>query len=188
MINLNDLSDGNRICVFIRHGEKNLNDFSLTDNGIQDTITLANLLCTLKKTIEIYSSPEERCVKTATLINNVVNGNNQKIIISDVLGKPGIQVKDDIEYTKLTNVMKCRDIYKEWKEGLHEEAMNNPKDIKDKILTFFEDTSKKDTLTLYISQSGTVACTGYSLGLVDYKADDEDWVNYLDGYVLKLWQ
>ena len=84
--------------------------------------------------------------------------------------------------------MKCRDIYKEWKEGLHEEAMNNPKDIRDKILTFFEDTSKKDTLTLYISQSGTVACTGYSLGLVDYKADDEDWVNYLDGYVLKLWQ
>jgi hypothetical protein len=53
MINLNDLSDGNRICVFIRHGEKNLNDFGLTDNGIQDTITLANLLCTLKKTIEI---------------------------------------------------------------------------------------------------------------------------------------
>ena len=27
MINLNELKEGNRICVFIRHGEKNINDF-----------------------------------------------------------------------------------------------------------------------------------------------------------------
>ena len=188
MINLNDLSDGNRICVFIRHGEKNLNDFGLTDKGIQDTITFANFLFSIKKSIVIYSSPEERCIKTATLINSVVNDNNQRIIISDILGKPGIQVKDNIEYTKLTNVMKCRDIYKEWKMGLLEKAMNNPETIRDKIKIFFENTSKKDTITLYISQSGTVACTGYSLGLIDYETNDDDWVNYLDGYVIKLWQ
>ena len=55
MINLNDLSDGNRICVFIRHGEKNINDFGLTDKGIQDTITFAKLLCSINKKIVIIS-------------------------------------------------------------------------------------------------------------------------------------
>ena len=188
MINLNELKEGNRICVFIWLGEKNINDFGLTDKGIQDTITFAKVLCSINKKIVIYSSPEERCVKTAKLINTEVNGNNQRIIISDILGKPGIQVKDETEYTKLTNVMKCREIYKEWKIGLHEKAMNNPEFIKEKIQNFFENTSKENSITLYISQSGTVACTGYSLGLIDYEANDDDWVNYLDGYVIKLWQ
>ena len=49
MINLNALKEGNRICVFIRHGEKNINDFGLTDKGIQDTITFAKQLCSINK-------------------------------------------------------------------------------------------------------------------------------------------
>ena len=82
--------------------------------------------------------------------------------------------------------MKCREIFKEWKKGMHYDAMNRPEIIKTKIIDFFEKTSSKNEITIYIGQSGTVACTGYSLSLVDYQANNEDWVNFLDGYILRL--
>lgn len=41
-------------------------------------------------------------------------------------------------------------------------------------------------ITVYVSQSGTIACVGYSFGLTDYKADGDDWVRFLDGFVLEL--
>jgi hypothetical protein len=54
------------------------------------------------------------------------------------------------------------------------------------MISFFEKTSFKNGITLYISQSGTVACTGYALNLTDYKNVDHEWVDYLDGYIFKL--
>ena len=120
------------------------------------------------------------------MINSIVNDAKIDIQISNILGKPGIQVKDELEYTKLTNFMKCRDIFKEWKNGMHYDAMNAPEIIKNRIIDFFLSTSLDNGITIYISQSGTIACTGYSLGIIDYKANDEEWVNYLDGYILRL--
>lgn len=185
MIKINELKNTNNSCIFIRHGEKDINNYCLTNRGKSEIIEFGNSLCMLNKKITIYSSPEDRCVETATIINNIVNGDNN-ICISNVLGKPGIQVKDEFEYTKLTDIMRCRDIFKEWKKGMHGKAMNRPEIIRTKIIDYFERTSLLNGITLYISQSGTVACTGYSLGLIDYKANDEDWVDYLDGYILRL--
>ena len=186
MLNVDELKRGRRVCAFIRHGEKDLKNFGLTDNGKHDINNLSRLLKLLQRPIIIYSSPEARCIETAVIINSIVNNTEQNIQVSNILGKPGIQVKDEAEYTKLTDCMKCRDIFKEWKNGLHCAAMNNAKYIKSEMLNFFFNTSLKNGITIYISQSGTVACTAYSLGIADYKANDEDWVNYLEGYVLRL--
>lgn len=186
MININKLKKASKTCVFIRHGEKDINNYNLTDRGKHEIFEFSNSLCLLDKKIIIYSSPESRCIETATIINNVVNGENSDLHVSDVLGKPGIQVKNEIEYTKLTDTMKCREVFKEWKKGMHYDAMNRPEIIKTKIIDFFEKTSSKNEITIYIGQSGTVACTGYSLSLVDYQANNEDWVNFLDGYILRL--
>ena len=186
MIDVNELKKGNRICVFIRHGEKDINNYCLTDAGKCDIIEFGRLICLLKTQVIIYSSPEIRCIETANIINNIVNGIKCDIHVSDVLGKPGIQVKDEVEYTKLTDSMRCRDIYKEWKKGIYRDAMNSPETRKRKITELFEKTSLKNGINIYISQSGTVACTGYSLGLIDYKANEEEWVNYLDGFIMRL--
>ena len=65
--------------------------------------------------------------------------------------------------------------------------MHIPEIDKERVISFFEKTSfKNDGITLYISQSGTVACTGYALNLTDYKNVDHEWVDYLDGYIFKL--
>lgn len=186
MINISELKKANNICVLIRHGEKDINNYCLTNDGKSEIVEFSNSLCLLNKKIIVYSSPESRCIETATIINNIVNGMNSDIYVSDVLGKPGIQVKDEIEYSKLTDTMKCRNIFKEWKKGMHNEAMNSPETIKTRIIDFFEKTSLKNGITIYISQSGTTACTGYSLGLIDYKANKDEWVNFLDGYILRL--
>lgn len=186
MININELKNLNNACIFIRHGEKDINNYCLTNKGKIKTIEFSNSLCLLNKKVIIYSSPENRCIETATIINNIVNGTAKNIYISDVLGKPGLQVKNQIEYNKLTNSMKCRDIFKEWKKGIYLEAMNSPQFIKTEIIKFFKRTSTKDDITVYIGQSGTIACTGYSLGLIDYKVNNGEWVDFLDGYVYFL--
>lgn len=185
MINIDQMNDANTICAFIRHGEKDSNNYSLTENGKKKIVELSRLISLLQKDVLIYSSPEPRCVETATIINNIVNDAKSPIRISMVLGKPGIQVKDNVEYTKLIESKKCREVYKEWKNGLCEKAMNTPEYIERSISDFVDETSLDNGLTLYISQSGTVACIGYALGLIDYKADDEDWVDYLNGFVVR---
>lgn len=187
MININKLKKVNNICVFIRHGEKDVNNYCLTNKGKNKIIEFGNSLFLLNKKIIIYSSPEKRCIETANIISSIVNGPNSLVHISNILGKPGIQVKNEIEYTKLTDTMRCRDIFNGWKKGLYSEAMYSCKTIKARIINFFEKTSLKNDITLYIGQSGTIACTGYSLSIVDYyKTPNDKWVDFLDGYVLEL--
>lgn len=186
MINLNQLQNSGNTCIFIRHGEKNLNGYDLSSEGKKQSLGLAEKLCLLNRQIKVFSSPEQRCIETATIINNRINGESSNILISNTLGKPGIQVKNEIEYAKLTDTLRCRDVFREWKKGKYSEAMYRPETIKEKILPFFESTLLGDGIAVYISQSGTVACTGYALNLIDYNNVNDDWVNYLDGYILRL--
>ena len=186
MVNIDELKGGGTVCVFVRHGEKDVEHHCLTERGKRETVEFGKALCSLEKRIRIFSSPEGRCVETAAIINHVVNKDKCEFHCSEILGKPGIQVQDEVAYTKLTDVTKCRDIFREWKDGLHSDAMRSVEAIKSGTMEFLKSTAIKNGITLYISQSGTVACTGYALGLVDYRADSVDWVNYLDGYILKL--
>ena len=186
MINLNQLQNSGNACIFIRHSEKNLNGYDLSSEGKKQSLKFAEKLCMTNRQIKVFSSPEQRCIETATIINNRINGESSNILISNTLGKPGIQVKNEIEYAKLTDNLRCRDVFSEWKKGKYSEAMYRPESIKEKIIPFFESTLLGDGIAVYISQSGTVACTGYALGLIDYNHINDDWVNYLDGYILRL--
>lgn len=186
MIDLSNLKEKRNICIFIRHGEKNINAYDLSEEGKKQSLTLASQLLELDQQIRIFASPEQRCMETANIINDIIGSGFGLFYVSDILGKPGVQVKNIIEYTKLTDTMRCRDIFFEWKMGKHHKAIYNPKTIQEKILDFFRQTCLKEGVTLYISQSGTVACTGYSLNLVDYGSSDNEWVGYLDGYIVRL--
>lgn len=186
MINLSPLYDSSNVCIFIRHAEKNMNSYDLSPEGKTHSLEFAEKLSLLNKQINVFSSPEERCIETATIINTKINSEITPIQISSALGKPGIQVRNEIEYTKLTDTMRCRDIFSEWKKGKYYQAMYRPEIIKDKMVAFFKMNSITNGIALYISQSGTVACSGYSLNLLDYKNVDSEWVDYLDGYIFRL--
>ncbi len=185
------LPAGERVLVFIRHAEKDPVSFGLTAAGLEEAALFGRQFLEHGRPVRIFSSPEERCFETAELIFAAVNGTpfNQGsggVTLSHVLGKPGIQVKNDTAYRMLTDTMRCRDIFREWKAGHFVDAMRNPDEIRSLIRSFFLDTAASPGITVYVSQSGTVACTGYALGLKDYMADDESWVNFLDGYTLSL--
>lgn len=185
MINIEEERLEGTVCVFIRHSEKDLHSYDLTDRGKHESKRFGQMLYGLRKPVMVYSSPEKRCMETGLIINEIINGSSSKCIASTILGKPGIQVKNDSLYSVLTDTMRCRDIFKEWKHGMHYDAMNTPYHINRKMMDFFKNTALINGITVYISQSGTVACTGLALGLVDYMEIDDDWVDYLDGYVLR---
>ena len=182
MIDVNRFKETGSLCVFLRHGEKDPVDFGLTREGKEESLAFARALGSLGRAVVVYTSPENRCMETARLICRSLC-RTKEVQISTVLGKPGIQVKDWVAYDRLTDVMKCRDIFRGWKKGLYRDAMHGPETLGPDMLKFFQKTVLKDGIALYISQSGTVACTGYSLGLADY---DIEWVGYLDGYILRM--
>lgn len=179
---INNIED-RRICMFIRHGEKEQGGFSLTEKGKADISNFARTLASLSIPIIVYSSPESRCAQTASIICNILQNSDKEIHFSTILGKPGIQVKNEKLYSSLTDTMKCRDIFTSWKKGNFLEEMHSPNYIKSAMEDYFRSISKENSITLCISQSGTVACTGYALGLVDYQNTENGWVDYLDGYI-----
>ena len=191
MLDAAELPAGERVLAFIRHAEKDSVSFGLTAAGREEAVLFGRKLRDLGRPARIISSPEERCCETAELIYAAVNGGAENFrsggaVISPALGRPGIQVKNETAYRKLTDTMRCRDIFRKWKAGQFRDAMRNPEDIRSLIWKFFLDTALDPGITVYVSQSGTVACSGYALGLKDYMAGDESWVSFLDGYALSL--
>ncbi|MBQ6340617.1 MAG: phosphoglycerate mutase family protein [Kiritimatiellae bacterium] len=186
MLDVNALNVGDTVCALIRHGEKDDSHFVLTEKGKSEIERIGLRVSAFHKPVRLYASPESRCVETAVLMGKVIYGSVCDIQTSSMLGKPGVQVKNEEKYSLLTDCMRCRDVYREWKMGLHRDAMQTSAFIRKEIRRFLRETCLQHGITLYISQSGTIACAGYSLGLTDYKADDEDWVKFLDGFVLEL--
>ena len=186
MLDVKALSAGDTVCALIRHGEKDDSHFGLTEHGKAEIERIGLLISALHKPIRLYASPECRCMETAVLMGKVIHGSGCDVQASTMLGKPGVQVKNEEKYSLLTDRMRCRDIYREWKMGLHRDAMQTSAYIRNETLCFLRDTCLQHGITIYISQSGTIACVGYSFGLTDYKADDDDWVRFLDGFLLEL--
>ena len=186
MLDVRALNVGDTVCAFIRHGEKANRHFGLTEDGKMEIERFGRLVSALHKPVRLYASPESRCVETAVLMGRAIHGSVSDIKTSTILGKPGVQVKDEEKYLLLTDHMRCRDIFREWKIGLHKDAMQTAAFIKTETLRFLHETCLQHGITLYISQSGTIACAGYSLSLTDYASDDNDWVPFLDGFVLEL--
>ena len=182
-----DNNPEDKVVLFLRHAEKNIDGLSsLTARGVADTIQLAYQLQTLKTDIYIFSSPEPRCEQTAKIIHSQLSNTKTKIRFSNALGKPGLQILDNTLYTKLYAQFKCREIFHQWKNGLHYDALRSPEQLKKLANTFFETTSSNKGITLYISQSGSVASLGYALNLIDYQVTEGEWVNFLDGFILTI--
>jgi hypothetical protein len=184
-----ELNPNSKIALFIRHGEKSECLGSLlTQDGISQSENFGYELKKLNIPVKIYTSPELRCVQTAVIINKTISSMEDDIIISNKLGVPGIQIFDIDAYMELCSKdnFHCKEIYAQWKKGEHYDALRHPIMLKDMSEEFIKLTCINRGITLYVSQSGTVAGIGYVLRLVDYNIPAGEWVNFLDGFILDI--
>lgn len=176
-----------KMAVFIRHGEKHgagAGPALITQQAIMASETLALSLRDLKFPINIYSSPELRCIQTAKILNQTISGFDSDIEITSFLGQPGIQVKNNTKYLNIFNEHGAREIYSQWKNGEHHDALRTKDELCAELSKFLEKTTVESKISIFVSQSGTIAALGYALGLRNYDIGNNEWVPYLDGFVL----
>lgn len=180
---------GNRIALFIRHGEReNKASVLLTKKGIVQSEFFGNRLKTLGVSIKIYSSPELRCVQTAEIINNCLSGMKNEIVLTNKLGMPGIQILNVDKFQKLYADYNFvyKNIYQEWKKGKFYDILRSPMALKAAAEGFVKSKTTQKGITLFVSQSGTMANIGYSLNIIDYDENSSGWVDYLDGFFVQV--
>lgn len=181
------VDDSSRIAVFIRHGEKDglgAGPALITQQAKKASEALGLSLRKFKLPIKVYSSPELRCVQTAEILNQKISGIETDIAITSFLGQPGIQVKDNNRYLDIFNELGARKIYTQWKNGKNHDALRTIDELCTELSKFLERTTVESKISLFVSQSGTIAALGYALGLRNYDIGNNEWVPYLDGFVL----
>lgn len=175
-----------KLAVFIRHGEKSQNSevpALITEQAKFDIKFMANELTKIELDIQIYSSPELRCVETAKIYNQITS-NSKNIILSSFLGDPGVQVEDLDNYFELFYQKGARTLYEEWIEGKHYSILKSPQLLKKKLNEFLKTLPRTNDVTILISQSLTIATLEHSLGVRDYDISKDQWVSYLDGFII----
>lgn len=171
--------------VFIRHGEKQ-SQFGglLSINGSLTTEEIAKQLKFIEQPMFIFTSSEPRCLETSKIIA-FTTGISQAIELKE-LGNPGIHILNNHEYLTLYSKYRARDIYHLWKKGHYQSALKSPIQLKNLALKFLNVHCQRKGVHLFISQSGTIASLGYALGKVIYDIDQDEWVDYLNGFWLPV--
>lgn len=176
-----------RLAVFLRHGEKaNLGTGPalITEQAKRDVEAMGFRLEELKIPIKVYASPELRCVETAKIFNRELSEYKSDIVLTSFLGDPGIHVKDNKKYLELFDKFDARKIYSQWRSGQHYEALRTPKELCVELTSFLKKIPIENKISLFVSQSGTVAALGYALGLRCYDIEKNEWVPFLNGFVI----
>lgn len=180
-------TSNNKTIIFVRHAEREEGKGKLlTDIGIQNSGKFGTELSKLNQSIKIYTAPELRCVQTAEIINQKISSMEQDIIISNKLAN--LQIKNNDLYNRLyreTNFI-YKKLYLKWKKGCHYDALFSPNELFNRTMTFINSTSENNNITLYISQSGTIAHIGFALNKLNYDDSEDSWINFLDGFIIKL--
>ena len=138
----------------------------------------------LKIPIKIYSSPELRCVETAKIFNREISAGNDDIVLTSFLGDPGGHVKNNDNYLEIFNKSETRKIYSQWKAGQYYGILRTPEELKSEFFAFLKKIPTENKISLFVSQSGTVANLGYALGLLDFDTEQNEWVPFLRGFIV----
>ena len=180
-------NSASRLAVFIRHGEKTEAETGpalITSQAKSDVDSMGLRFRALNVPVKVYSSPELRCVQTAKIFNSKISDGNSDIILTSFLGEPGIQVRDNKKYLELFDKSGARTIYDEWKNNQHYDALRTKEELRVALAGFLEKTPDDSKISLFVSQSGTVAALGYALGLSNYNIGKKEWVPFLGGLVI----
>lgn len=178
-----------RLAVFIRHGEKQMlraGPALITQQAKKSSSELGARLRDFKVSIKVYSSPELRCVQTAEVLSKEIFGVDSYISVTSFLGQPGIHVKNNMTYLDIFKEYGARVIYSQWKNGKYHDSLRTVDDLRSELSSFLGKTAMDSRISLFVSQSGTIAALGYALGLKNYDIENNEWVSFLDGFVLKF--
>lgn len=181
------ISKNKKIIIFVRHAEREDGKGKLLTNiGIQNSEKFGTELSKLNQSIKIYTAPELRCVQTAEIINKKISSMERDIIISNKLAN--LQIKNNELYKKLYRKTSFiyKEIYLKWKKGCYYDALFSPEELFNRTMDFINSTSENNSITLYISQSGTIANIGFALNKLIYEDSEDSWINFLDGFIIKL--
>ena len=176
-----------RLAVFIRHGEKDTSESGLvliTNKAKINVKAMGLRFSGLNVPIKIYSSPELRCVETAKILNQEISSGNDDIVLTSFLGDPGAHIKNNDNYLDIFNRSDARKIYSQWKVGQHYDILRTPEELQNELVDFLKKMPSGNKISLLVSQSGTIAALGYALGLLDYDTDKNEWVPFLEGFVI----
>lgn len=176
-----------KFAVFIRHGEKSESGTGpalITNQAKCDVETMGLKFRALNVPIQVYTSPELRCVQTAKIFNSKISDGNSDIVLTSFLGEPGIQVRDNERYLEIFDKSGARTIYDEWKNSQHYDTLRTKEELCVELAGFLEKIPADAKISLFISQSGTVAALGYALGLSNYNIGKKEWVPFLDGIII----
>lgn len=181
------ISKNKKTIIFVRHAEREDGKGKLLTNiGIQNSEKFGAKLSKLNQSIKIYTAPELRCVQTAEIINQKISAMERDIIISNKLAN--LQIKNNELYKKIyceTNFI-YKELYLKWKNGCYYDALYSPDELFNRAMDFINSTSENNTITLYISQSGTIANIGFALKKLNYEDSENSWINFLDGFTMNL--
>lgn len=176
-----------KFAVFIRHGEKSETEGGpalITAQAKCDVETMGLRFRALNVPIQVYTSPELRCVQTAKIFNDKISDGNSDIVLTSFLGEPGIQVRDNERYLDLFDKSGARIIYDEWKNSQHYDVLRTKEELRVELKGFLKKTTVDAKISLFVSQSGTIAALGYMLGLSNYNVKEKEWVPFLDGFLI----
>lgn len=177
-----------KIALFIRHAEREEGKGKyLSTKGLSSSESFGERLKSLDiPIVKIYSSPELRCVQTSLKINQQISNMENEVIISKKLSN--LQINDEIIYQKLyeKHNFNYRLLFDNWKKQKYYEALFSPHELQQRATDYISSTCTEPGLTIYISQSGTVAGLGYVFDKLDYNVNNGEWIDYLEGFYLKV--
>lgn len=173
-----------KLAIFLRHAEKGENSL-LTEEAKVDIKELSCELNKLKIPLNLYSSPELRCVQTVNILNSHLLIPAYEIGLNKFLGDPGVQIKDNQKFLKVFDKYGARGVYAQWKIGKHQDILRSCTEIRNEVFNFLSINEVPHKVSLLVSQSGTIAALEFALGIKEYNVEKGEWVSFLDGFVLQ---
>lgn len=179
-----------RLAVFLRHAEREKSDtmivgeeIMLTPEGIATAHKLGQNLKSFPVRA-IYSSPFLRCVQTANAINEELSNYAIDTVLTNKLGLPGLSIADTDMSGLLYANHTAREIYDQYTKGKEMKTLTPATSLAKNTMEFLHSVCKEDGVFLFISHDATIAHIRYALTGYIYR--DNEWVDFLDGFVISL--
>lgn len=180
--------ENSTLSVFLRHADRDLRDTKnlgidepLNNLGIQNAQQFGKLLSHLK-IHKIFTSPVERCLQTK---NYIQNGYGKNLIIeqSNLLGLPGIHIKDEKIAANYFQKHSTYQVYQSYVQNYGLEGFHKPDFIFQKLNEWSIQNIHSEHINLYITHDILLAIYIFAYNKNVYHFPQ--WIDFLTGFIIK---
>jgi len=177
-----------RTALLIRHGEREMIapgtfgiDVGLTHFGVNKSLELGKSLKHIHAAIHLYTSPVQRCVRTAEAIATGAE-RHMKIDKEDNLGNPGFHIFN----AELAGEYYLRygtiGVFDKFVAGEDVPGIASISYLKNEASRWIDDKCVENGLSIFITHDSLIAHYAFAAGIRAYSASD--WVDFLDGVMI----